>query len=467
MIRYTGRITAPHSGEHYAFIGLSTVKHSDGSSHGLNTKQDIFVHQDDCDSMLIKNLEVSFVVMPDSERGGNALRAVDVIEIIMGELVLVGAENAQSTALSDPRQLYVPPTPAQQARMKPIDPEAVNAVLTNQPMPRMPRDRSPIDAIEGSRELIARLFPQFAAMRDESDGDLADEGFDTIIREAVEDHKSLGMTTQAEHMLRQANVYKGLRTVLRNEEDLLTPETIIPIQYLPDLFMAVPVWYFWANDDLKNQVDALNQSADPFVHQKLRTICDMIPNQRWIDTFLMFNRRMRTLADYEGDIIPPKIIARMRKMAPLFDHLVIMTPYHDVAGGDWNNIDWLRSIDPYVVGFLKDIPLMFVVGRFSDSGVFPLHSELLADTISFLRQNIQQLQGFNAVSNPYWYRSEGRRPYEGRSAGSSGRQPATSHCVENLGNHLIHHTEELLAAFYEGNLFDWLRGENSTLSMRT
>lgn len=180
---------------------------------------------------------------------------------------------------------------------------------------------------------------------------------------------------------------------------------------------------------------------DPLVHKHLRYFCDLFPNQRWIDTFLMYNRRIRTVGDYEGDLIPPRLIARMKKMTKLFDYLIILTPYHDVAGKDWTDLNWLRSIDPYVVGFSQGVPLIFVLGRFSDSGIFPLYSELIADTIDFLRKNFNKLEGFNKVNNPYWY------------------NPGASRSFTLLGTRLIDHTKELLKAFDKGILFDWLRGQ--------
>lgn len=449
--RYTGRVVLKPGQTQYGFIRLATVK-PEADAPALSTSHDIFVHQDDCSAPLRNDMEVSFEVVSDTERKGDALRATDVDEVIVGELVLVGEDAGRNHALTDPRQLYVPPTPAQRPRMKPVAPEEVEQVLQNMPMPRMPRTSGhTTDAADFTRELMARLFPQFAAISEESGADLADERFDDVIRQAVEDHEGLGMQAQADLMLRQANAYKGLRALLQDEEDLLRPETLIPIQYLPDLFMAVPVWYFWADEETRHEA-AEGRTGDKLVHPKLRHFCNLIPGERWTDTFLMFNRRLRTLGDYEGDIIPPKIIARMRKVAPLFDELIIMTPYHDVAGKDWEDLNWLRSIDPYVIGLIKGIPLLFVIGRFSDSGTFPLYSELVADTIAFLRQNVEKLKGFNRVDALYWYRNgyDGFH-YDGRV----------------LGTKLVAHTRKLLAAFDEGVLFDWLRGESGKVPTRT
>ena len=442
--RYTGRIATVSSDGRYGFIGLATVTKSDGSSHALATAKDVFIHQDECSFTLRKDVEISFTVEEDTTRDG-AYRAAAVSEVVHGELML--ADVGPGTDLVDTRTLYVPPSPAQSMRMKPVDPDTLEGVVRNRPMPLVPRSGRIDDALAASREIIKRVFPQFDAISAENGGDLADESFDEVIRAAVEDHRSIGMNAQADLMMRQANTYKGLRAVLRDEDYLLTPQTIIPVQYLPDLFMAVPVWYFWADENVDRESKALQRAEDPEVHPKIAEICELVPGQRWADTFQMYNRRLRTLADYEGDIIPPRIVARMRKLAPLFDHLVIMTPYHDVVGRDWTDAKWLRSIDPYVVGFLKGIPFMFVVGRFSDSGIFPLHSELVADTIAFLRENVLKLRGFNRVK-PYWFRADGARSHVGH---------------DRHGDYLIEHTRELLGAFDRDELFDWLRGASPQL----
>ncbi|OGG73461.1 hypothetical protein A3A40_01865 [Candidatus Kaiserbacteria bacterium RIFCSPLOWO2_01_FULL_54_20] len=462
MQRYIGRVVTLDAFKHCGFISLASIVKEDDSAHDLATTQDVFVHQDDCGSALKQGMQLAFEVVPDQRRGGNALRAVDVNEYVVGELVLVGESSGASRELTDPRSLYVPPTPAQRGLMKPVAPEEVEQVLINRPMPLVPRTSGECteSAAEITRHLMQRLFPQFAALSDEEGVEMADEKFDAVIKQAIDDHKELGMENQATHMLGQAKTYKGLRMILRSEEDLLRPETLIPMQYLPDLFMAVPVWYFWADNSTQRDAATLKSERDPQVHKKLKYFCDQIPNQRWVDTFLMFNRRMRTLPDYKGDLIPPRIIARMRKMAGLFDHLVIMTPYHDVAGQDWQDLQWLRSIDPYVVGFTNGVPLMFVLGRFSDSGTFPLYSELVADTIAFLRANVDKLKGFNGperepINNPYWHFVPGTN------------KNSNSCFMGPLGNHLVSHTKQLLTAFDNGNLFDWLRGEDGNLPMRT
>ncbi|MBI4022075.1 MAG: hypothetical protein HY372_01865, partial [Candidatus Andersenbacteria bacterium] len=149
------------------------------------------------------------------------------------------------------------------------------------------------------------------------------------------------------------------------------------------------------------------------------------------------------LKQYKGEVIPPQVARRMRKAVELFDYVVIATPYHDQAGKDWESIEWLRAIDPYVLGFKKGIPFFFVLARFSDAGTFPLFNELVADTVEFLRARKEKLNGFNQINNPYWCHSDKQKG-----------------CSESpFGNYLKRHVNQLLAAFEAGNLFDWLRQE--------
>jgi len=157
------------------------------------------------------------------------------------------------------------------------------------------------------------------------------------------------------------------------------------------------------------------------------------------------NRRVRTLKQYKGEVIPPNVARRMRKAVELFDYVVIATPYHDQAGMDWQDLQWLRAIDPYILGFKKGIPFFFILARFSDTGTFPLFNELIADTIEFLRVRKEKLDGFNLVNNPYWCNVE-KLDMMG---------------IPYFGNYLMQHVGQLLAAFEAGNLFDWLRGEGT------
>jgi hypothetical protein len=280
----------------------------------------------------------------------------------------------------------------------------------------------------------------------------SDEELDRQVSEEVESLRELGMTDHAAKIKVEVDRFKSTRSAIRfaHEEGLVRPDTIVPIRYLPDLFMAVPVWFYYAGQDVLPAIAETGRVDDPRVHPWTRYFCDLFPrDQRWADTFQLYNRRMRSLKDYAGegfDVIPPFIARRLKWAVKAFDFVVIATPYHDLAARDWRDLEWLRSIDPYVLGFKKGIPYFFILARFSDSGTFPLYHQLVGDAIEFLKVNLQKLEGFNTVTNPYWYDSGNKSDLR-----FNGRLP---------GEVLKDHVRSLLRAFDQGNLFDWLRQED-------
>src|SRR3989338_16641 len=238
--------------------------------------------------------------------------------------------------------------------------------------------------------------------------------------------------------------------------DLLRPNTVIPLHLLPELYMAAPVWYFVPTENhFAARHGSLWGNDDPQVGPDIKFFCDVVPDsQNWIDLFLLFNRRLRLISLYSGEEIPPNIMELLPKAVEVFDYVVIMTPYHDVAGREWEDPAWQRAIDPYVVGFKKGLPFFFLLGRYSQSGVFPLLSELIADTIEYLRNVGDRLKVFNGTNHggkqnsyAYWFV---RNELHERSTNSS-----------LLGTILKKQVEDMLAAFENGQLFDWLRNTNA------
>jgi len=233
--------------------------------------------------------------------------------------------------------------------------------------------------------------------------------------------------------------------------DLLRPNTVIPITLLPELFMAAPVWYFVPTKrGFDSNPDGLWTEPDPQVSVDVDFFCKLVPDsQNWADLFLLFNRRLRPISLYQGEEIPPAIMDLLPKAAEVFDYVVIMTPYHDVAGREWEDPAWQRAIDPYVIGIKKGLPFFFLLGRYSQTGIFPLLSELIADTIEYLRHAENRLRAFNSTDNggvqsswAYW-------------------KLTSQHHVEThkqtLGDTLKQKVSDLSSAFEAGRLFDWLR----------
>jgi cold shock CspA family protein len=471
--RYIGRIASVPGSDGYAFIGITSVTQTNGMGHGINTETDIFLHKDDCSTQLQVGKTVAFDIEDDLKRGKGNFRAIGAIEFI--EVDVLPPENtpmAEFTALAPfgsrtGGSLIVPATPAQR-KMKPVPQELVEKVLENQPAPCTPRDSSePPNKNELMRLLLEHLFPTMGGFGTEFTLDGEESEFSRIVEQTIADQENLGMKEQVATMKDEVKRFLEFRKALHFmvQNSLVRRDTIIPIEYLPEFFTAVPVWYFWKSSNDTATADSNLTVDDPETTDTTRYFCDLFPNQQWSDFFQMYNRRLRTLKHYKGDIIPPNVTKRIKEAIELFDHVVIMTPYHDVAGHDWKNLNWIRSIDPYVVGFKKGIPYFFILGRFSDSGTFPLFNELIADTMDFLKKNKASLRNFDITTNPYWYLKHKTDPNLGVSGGAENsffEGYKDGNRVLKLGGYLQKVADQILLQFEQGNLFNWLRGSSGS-----
>ncbi len=497
--RYTGRIITVHGD--YGFIGRNSILGKDDKAPSdFDSERDVYIHKSALSCGLAVGKTVVFSVEPDPVRREGNLRAVDVIEIIEAELVpkdgspvipgFMAPAVHKGGALAHPMH----------ERMKAVDADQVAKADENHAFADLKRDATPVERLPNDPEQIRlalcgylrRLYIHLESHGLSFDILNADETVeDAAINEAVRDLEEMGMSNQALRLRNEYAAYKATRSMLgwlysqdffrpgapisasiiatfvklaetlrdsskkagltqrlqaatsfMTERNILLANTVLPISNLPDLFLAVPVWYYANGSDA---VKAAQDHEDPNVLQVTRFFCNLLPqNERWADLFQMFNRRGRDLSMYVGDTIPTHIVRVIREARTVFTHVVIMTPYHDVAGKDWQDETWLRSIDPYVVGFMEGVPYAFILGRFSDTGIFPLHSELVADTMAYLAANKGSLKNFNSTEHggvmhlhAYW----------------AGRE---SHL---LGDLLIERVDELLAAFEAGKAFDWLRDE--------
>ena len=457
--KYIGQISSVPGGDGFGFININTVTKEDGSPHNLPTTENIFIHQDECASPIKVGISVQFSVADDQKRGPGNFRAAGATEFFEAELVpedqtipglnVPAVRRNFETAVGFVRQRIPFHTNAKEVPKGTVDKVVENAPMDNiQPSGEISLGQQ--QQILAAFLLMAYpMMTHFMANFNPLNAD--DAALDEQVRQSREDMEALGMSEQIPILEQQAQSFKNVRDALRMifEEGLVRTDTIIPIRNLPDLFMAVPVWYYWIEPTGQVEIDRQWESNDPLPHEVTQWFCELFPNDNWVDTFLMFNRRMRTLKMFKGDVIPPHVSRRMRKAVKLFDYVVIMTPYHDVAGKDWQDLRWIRMIDPYVIGFKKGVPYFFVLGRFSDSGLFPLLHEMVGDTIEFLKANKHKLEGFNYTNSPFWL-----------APGSDSRycHPDTK---PKLGEYLIQNTDRLIAAFESDNLFDWLRGEDS------
>ena len=101
-------------------------------------------------------------------------------------------------------------------------------------------------------------------------------------------------------------------------------------------------------------------------------------------------------------------------------------------------------------GFVKDLPFMFLLGRWSGTGLFPLLCDMIADTIDHLRLNHKKLKNF--PSGAFWYKGlDSYQEEDGILLGGS-----NNHGGNNV---LVPFALEVIKAFEEGRLFEFLRGE--------
>lgn len=361
----------------------------------------------------------------------------------MNDLMLLEPQRAVTN-------LYVEPTAWQKRHMKAVPEATLKQVLENRPLPCVPRDSGSYDSVNFdsvTEKLLIQMCSDIPYI-DEMSGVQSQEEAISFLNRIVDEHRELGMNSQAERigaeLERFTNIRFGLPKVLRfmGKEQLLRPDTIVPMSYLPDIFYAAPVWYFNVTDVRTGAGNRSPRKTEDRDEEIQKLFCNLIPTQRWANSFLLHNRTVRNLAAYKGDMIPSRVLARIKEATPIFDYIVIMTPYHDVVSKEWQDENWSRPPDPYVVGFKKGVPAFFVLARFSESGVFPLFNELVADSIEFLRAKADSLKtSLQRHGSLYWFDVvEQRSTWTDR-------------------NKITDHVEDLLKAFDQGILFPWIRSE--------
>lgn len=268
-------------------------------------------------------------------------------------------------------------------------------------------------------------------------------------------------TNEAQQKKRFDATYQVLSFVAKQE--MLSPLCILPMRFLPDLYCACPVLF-----EISSEPDAFKvawQQDNPFIPESVVFLCErFLGNDRWYNLVQLWNRRMRSMKQYQRcESIPAhirKMIKIARKELPNAK-LYLFTPYHDLAGKDLTNLQWLRPNDPYLVLFEQYFQGFAVIGRYSDTGIFPLYHELVADSMDFLQQHKHLLRNFGSVHEPRWFVT--RENWESRSKQGkydNARKNGTLYFHKNnLGDCLTTLADEMLQAYQQGILFDWIRKE--------
>jgi hypothetical protein len=263
----------------------------------------------------------------------------------------------------------------------------------------------------------------------------------------------------------------ALRIVLRDVNQSRLLETVIPVRYLPELLLASPVWFI----ECKGKWEEENSEFERGV---IRNFCDLGATDQFAYLFQIYNCRLRPFAEFSGrDIMPLYIVDLIRQVRGLFDYLVIATPYHDIASAEWGEMPWVRNVDPFLLGFVRQVPeFMFFLGRWSGRALFPRIGDMIADTIEHLDEAKPLLANLNEGSFR-WYKTETRVDFE-NTVVSPRLRPIESYGVpkESLPrskldrvrwrreNHsLVKFADAVRGKFEEGRLFAWLRGESDNI----
>jgi hypothetical protein len=283
---------------------------------------------------------------------------------------------------------------------------------------------------------------------------------------AIARYRAAQMSGQAALLKELYDGLCALRIVLKDAEQSNLLETVFPVRYLPELLLASPVWFI----NYKGRWDVEDHEFELGV---IRYFCDLGVTDQFAYLFQIYNTRVRYFDEFSGrDIMPLYIVELIRQVRNLFDYLVIATPYHDIASREWGDMRWVRNVDPFLLGFVRQVPeLVFFLGRWSGRALFPRVGDMIADTIDHLEKSKALLANLNEGSTR-WYKTETRVDFESVAIGPrlrpiesysvpKGTRPRTALDQERWrkGNHsLVRFASAVAGKFEEGDLFSWLRG---------
>jgi hypothetical protein len=288
---------------------------------------------------------------------------------------------------------------------------------------------------------------------------------------AIARYRAAKMAGQAALLKELYDGLCALRIVLRNINQSSLLETVIPVRFVPELLLVAPVWFI----ECKGKGEYENIEFERGV---IRYFCDLGVTDQFAYLFQIYNSRLRNFQEFSGrDIMPLYIVELIRQVRGLFDYLVIATPYHDIASHEWGEMRWVRNVDPFLLGFVRQVPeLVFFLGRWSGRALFPRIGDMIADTIEHLDEGNPLLANLNEGSWR-WYKTETRVDFENPVVGPRLR-PIESYGVpkESLPrsklervrwrreNHsLVKFAEAVRGKFEEGRLFAWLKGEGDNV----
>lgn len=345
---------------------------------------------------------------------------------------------------------------------KNIPPDKVETAIKNQPFEELIKMMiSQLFSLEGKADqtTIERLIEEFLAREFCGLSEIVSFSFggDVVqdrekLEKVINEYTKINMNSLAANLRKQYDIFekvKGALNLLR-QENLLSLTSLLPPKNLVELTVMAPVVFLQSKWSLGGDK---NEGRDYSPSLPIKYLCKLVGSREFALFFQMYNRPYRLLGDFRSsiDFIHGSITKVLSVWSEFFDHIGIWTPYFDEVTKVWASMG-RRNVDPFLLGFIEDFDYIFFIGRWSGTGIFPLMYEMVADTMDHLLLNKSFLGRFPGGN--YWTNGKGmndclRYFFERNNS------------VEINGNQSVlpKLADDILAAYQEGRLFPFLKGE--------
>lgn len=218
------------------------------------------------------------------------------------------------------------------------------------------------------------------------------------IDELVKASKKAKLTGQANGFEKEYNRLYGLRRMFALMHDkglLVSPDFVIPMDHFAETFLAEPVLFTSMSDSQEG---------------RLKRFGSLFRTTEQTDLYQIYNYNLRTFASFNGlgETVPMNIMEVMGESLEVFDYLVIMTPYHDLAEQMWQKpVISTRPFDPEIFGVMEGKPYLIRLGRWSGTGFLAGKCDQIAATVMHLWKNLGAVENFlKSISSHYglWYK---------------------------------------------------------------
>jgi hypothetical protein len=418
---------------------LNKIKRGDET---LETNGDVFCPQEFSVGSVVQFEELN----KDPERKGR-LRAE---RPTLGLVALQAPSNPKALALAE---LIKPSWYHKNA--KDIANEEAMEALKNQPFIdfiemklSLDEDPSQENLQEMFEKMLQEEFPHLVhhfEVNPSIKGDIDEAAEARRIAETVAEFASEGMTGQALSIPEEYERFCKVRTVFKElrAAGQLCIDSLIPVEHWPAFVAKLPVWY-WRDKAGSMNSESNRGDVDARINPAARCLLNMHGKQRFADFFLIYNRRTRTMSEYDDkrDLTPPRVMQIMKKLKGVADFDFIAAPHHGKASHEWQDSFWLQNIDPAYCILIEGFPYIIKITEWSFTGLPTMAPQMIADTMHHLESHKNLLNNFR--SNTYWWQPRG------------GVNSCLHSCGQNGKNALVEFAEDLLEAYRQHHAFEWL-----------